>query len=148
MPRITKYEVPRYCLEELFTYQSEHLLGVEFSNAWTTIRNGTITIQPGYVWDGCTPAWYIPMVGWFGVPEGSLDKSGKSQAYYASLVHDALCQFRKDIPIAKKATVKLFKDMLLERDFHLCRATLYAKCVDMFGPQNWLGYAPVAIVQA
>lgn len=139
MEQLINEGVWRYRLPHRFDYQSELLSGIEFKNQWITITNGGITISPEYAWDGCTPAWYIPIFGWVGVPNGSLNANGQPQAYYATLVHDALCQFRTEVPISKDRVVSLFKTMLLESGFPRWRASLYAKFVDWFGPQSWLG---------
>ena len=56
---------------------------------WAHIRSGTLYIEKGYAWNGCSPKYYIgsPPIGkWIGTPDfdGSLE---------ASLVHDVLFQF-------------------------------------------------------
>lgn len=128
-----------YQLQEDFTTYSEHLAGVEFENEWIRIDNGTIVINKYYAWDGCTPKYFLPIVGWVGVPDGAIGSDGYPQAYHASLVHDALCQFRNHIMISKQSTLNIFKEMLLAGGFSKFRANLYTLAVDWFGPQNWLG---------
>lgn len=116
--------------------QSEHLRGVWFSGEWGEIEDGLITIHAGYAWDGCSPA--IKVFGvWLGVPDGPLNPDGRPQAWAASLVHDFLCQFSRKIAIEKRKTVALFESMLIAGGFSDWRASLYAKAVDLFGPQNW-----------
>lgn len=133
----------RYQIDYLFDYRSELLLGVTFENNWVTIGDGVITIKQGYAWDGCSPAWYLPVVGWMGAPDGPVDSEGRPQSYYATLVHDALCQFRTELLIPKKVTVDLFKELLLRGGFPQWRANLYSKVVNLLGPQNWSEATPI-----
>jgi hypothetical protein len=69
---------------------------------WIVINeNGDIKITAsnpdanGYAWDGCTPKIDILNLFSVGVPDGRVNvETGKPITYYASLVHDVLCQFR------------------------------------------------------
>lgn len=126
----------RYKLNSPFRHQSPQLAGIFFANEWVSIHDGTIEIATDYAWDGCSPAWRVFGV-WLGTPDGPLMADGRPQTYYASLVHDVLCQFSRHIPIKKAATVELFGQMLLDAGFAAWRANLYAKAVDVFGPQDW-----------
>ncbi|OQX10879.1 MAG: hypothetical protein BWK73_19165 [Thiothrix lacustris] len=55
--------------------------------------DGVLTINAGYAWDGCSPKWRIGDV-LIGTPDAAPDEdTGLSKTYYASLVHDILCQF-------------------------------------------------------
>lgn len=131
----------RYQLQEDYVLKSPHLKGVDFRNDWLYIHDGTLVITAHYAWDGCTPKYYLPFVGWVGVPDGSRDANGYPQAYYASLVHDAFCQFRSSLWIRKQVTLDVFKDLLLEGGFSRARAEIYTGAVKLFGPQVWLGDA-------
>lgn len=127
----------RYKLAAPFEKSTPHLIGVDFSNEWITIRHGRITIKAGYAWDGCSPSWNIGPL-WFGPWDGPLTSSGVPVTFYATLVHDALCQFRPDIKgLSKSATVKLFEDMLVQTKAPKWMIWLYPNAVDIFGPQNW-----------
>lgn len=126
----------RYKLTDNFTTHSAHLKGVWFSSKWGEIEDGHITIYRGYAWDGCSPAINIGGL-WLGVPDGKLNSDGRPKAFYASLVHDFLCQFSNKIAIDKQETVELFREMLIQGGFSIFRANLYAKAVDIFGPQEW-----------
>lgn len=128
----------RYKLDRNYLYRSPLLAGIFFANDWGRIGHGQIEIFVGYAWDGCSPSWKVGPF-WLGTPDGAEMQDGKPQAYYASLVHDYLCQFRADVPIRKAVTVELFREMLLVRGFSPLRAAIYAKAVDWFGPQEWLG---------
>ena len=128
----------RYKLTDNFTMTSTHLKGVWFSCEWGEIEDGHITIYRGYAWDGCSPAINIGGL-WMGVPDGRLNCDGRPQAFYASLVHDFLCQHRTEINIGEQKTLNLFKEMLIKGGFSVFRANLYAKAVDLFGPQDWKG---------
>lgn len=126
----------RYKLDAPYSYKSPLLAGIFFENEWGYISNGEIEIAKNYAWDGCSPAWRIGPF-WLGTPDGRLNQDGRPQAFYASLVHDFLCQFRREIPIRKLITVELFHEMLIKGGFSICRAKVYAKSVDWFGPQRW-----------
>lgn len=129
--------IRRYQLDEDYTVKSYHLRGVEFANAWATIKDEVMTIKAGYAWDGCSPTYYLPIIGWIGVPDGTRDANGFPQAYHASLVHDVLCEFRQDIKIDQASTVDLFRDLLLQGGFSPRRADLYATVVRWLGPRDW-----------
>ncbi len=129
----------RYQLPEAYYFKSEHLHGIEFNNPWATILGGEMVVSKGYAWDGCSPAYYLPVFGWVGTPDGARDENGIPQAYYASLVHDVLCQFRREIPVTKNSSAYLFKTLLIRDGFHPKIAALYATVVRYFGPQDFLG---------
>jgi len=94
----------------------------ENSDGWLKIeKNGKIIIKAsnerGYAWDGCTPkVEFFDLV--FGAPDGRMDFStGKPMTYYASMVHDILYQFKKEVPISRKDADVLFKEILKEAKF-------------------------------
>lgn len=120
--------------------QFDHLV---FSNRWLTIVDGVLTVSAGYAWDGCTPAYYLPLVGWVSVPNGAKNAHGVPAAYHASLVHDALCQFREELDLSKADAVALFVQMLIEGGFPKWAARLYGRMVSWFGPQKWRGREPL-----
>ena len=134
----------RYKLEHEYRYYSPLLLGIVFENEWVSIKNGLIMIAKEYAWDGCSPVYYFkPLKFWMGTPDGFKGINGHPPSYRASLVHDALCQFRKEIPISKVATVTIFKELLKVGGSPKWMVELYPLAVMLFGPQNWLGYSPV-----
>ncbi|BAK75827.1 hypothetical protein NH8B_0995 [Pseudogulbenkiania sp. NH8B] len=129
----------RYRLDQPYHHASANLQGVEFRNDWIDVRHGSIVIQPGYAWDGCSPAWRLPAGLWIGTPDGPLMPEGRPQTFYASLVHDALCQWKREIPLRKAATVALFAELLQAAGFPSWRVRLYAGAVARFGPQRFGG---------
>lgn len=133
----------RYRLDRQFRHASPHLAGVDYRNEWIEIGACSITIHRGYAWDGCSPAVRLPGGIWLGTPDGPLMADGRPQTFYASLVHDPLCQWADEIPIRKQATVALFGDMLREAGFPAWRAALYAGAVDKLGPQRFGGDLPL-----
>ncbi|MDC7704043.1 DUF1353 domain-containing protein [Vogesella indigofera] len=138
MTGITQAALPwRYRLTADFTHQSPLLAGISFCNEWLRIEDGRITIRAGYAWDGCSPAVRLPGGIWLGTPDGPLGVDGRPQTFYASLVHDALCQFSRDVPLHKVQVSALFRDMLLEAGFPPWRAALYHAAVLRFGPQDF-----------
>lgn len=129
----------RYRLSTPFRWQSPHLLGVEFSNRWVHIQHAQIHIAAGYAWDGCSPT--LRLAGgalWLGPWDGPLMPDGRPATFHASLVHDALCQFRRELHgLTKEATVALFADMLRQGGAPGWMCRLYPLAVRHFGPQNW-----------
>lgn len=125
-----------YRLEADFTHPSPQLAGIAFCNEWCAIEDGQITIAAGYAWDGCSPKWVLGR--WvIGTPDGPMMPDGWCQTGQASLVHDVLCQFKDEIPIAKAAAVALFEQQLAEARWPYRR--LYVWAVDWFGPQVFAG---------
>lgn len=128
----------RYRLDTPFEMVAPELIGIDFSNERITIRHARIRIAASYAWDGCSPSWRLPGGIWLGVPDGPLTTEGKPVTFHATLVHDALCQFRPDIPnLSKKQTVDLFRSMLIESGAPTWMIRLYPWAIDHFGPQNW-----------
>ena len=124
-----------YCLESDYTFKHSMLNGIEFKSKWVTISKGKMTIKACYAWDGCSPRYHVAGLFSIGVPNGIL-RLGKPWTYWASLVHDVLCQFRKLIKISKRVVVQIFDDILKRDKWPLRRP--YVKAVDWFGPQDFL----------
>lgn len=128
----------RYKLDTPYRRYCTELRDVRFENEWLWIDHGALQIQKGYAWDGCSPAFKLPWIGWVGTPDGKLGIDGRPQAFFASLVHDVLCQFAPHLPIfSPKPPSDLFYNMLLEAGFSQARAMIYRAAVARFGPQNW-----------
>lgn len=125
-----------YCLEEDYQVRSQALKGISFNNEWVNIEDCCLTLKAPYAWDGCSPKWKVLDLLTVGVPDGRLHL-GKPITYYASGVHDVLCQYRHLIPLTKSDTVKLFDEMLSKVNFEL--RPIYVKAVDKYGPQDFLG---------
>jgi len=85
-----------------------------FKNDWLQIsKNGDIIVigsnSLGYAWDGCTPKWNVFDLFLVGTPDGrTIVNTEKPITYYASMIHDILCQFRPDIGINRKEVDKVF----------------------------------------
>lgn len=118
-----------------YTYQHDHFNEVSFCNDWIAIENGALRVKSGYTWDGCTPKIHVAGLFSVGVPDGVL-RHGLPWTYHASLVHDALCQFRHELPLTKRQVVQVFKGQLTEANWPL--ASLYARAIEWFGPQDFL----------
>ena len=123
-----------YKLEKDYTYQHPIFDGVLFENEWCHITGSKITVKAGYACDGCTPKVDLLGLVTLGVPDGRLHE-GRPMTYHASLIHDVLCQYRRELPFSKRGVVTLFADMLSDVGFPLRR--LYVSCVDQFGPQDF-----------
>ena len=80
--------------------------------------NGKAVVLAGYAWDGCTPKWaFFDIV--VGTPDGAPSHdTTRPKAYYASLLHDALCQFLGILPELKRRQVdRIFLQLLARDDF-------------------------------
>lgn len=128
----------RYRLDSDFRTLAPELLGITFSNEWLHIDGGHIVISKGYAWDGCSPAIRLPGGIWLGPWDGPLGDDGRPVSWRASLVHDALCQFRTQLRgINKAATIAIFRRLLIAGGAPGWMASIYPWAVDLFGPQNW-----------
>ncbi|MEN7549125.1 hypothetical protein AAG747_14475 [Rapidithrix thailandica] len=126
-------------------YPHTALKEVSFENKWLLIRpDGYIKVKgshgQGYAWDGCSPKYYC----WdilLGTPDGVVDcETGKPVTYYASLVHDALYQFREGYKdkITQKKVDELFFTELNKANFKL--GLLYYLMARLFGGLYWNDY--------
>ncbi len=85
-----------------------------FENEWLHMsQNGDIVVKgshsKGYAWDGCTPKWNFFDLFLVGTPDGRIIvNTEKPITFYASLIHDILCQFRSDIGISRKEADRVF----------------------------------------
>lgn len=112
---------------------------IAFDNPWLCINLGIITVKQGYSWDGCTPKWALADLWVIGTPDGRLHY-GLPITYHASLIHDALVQFRHQLPITQQQATAIFDAMLAERQFAWRK--LYVWAVSHFGPQDFAGDQP------
>ena len=100
---------------------------------WLSIGiDGTITVEPGYAWDGCSPKWQI---GWlqFGTPDGAPNpKTGYPYTYYASCLHDALLQWADEakMPYTREQIDLIFYEKLRLDAFPA--ADLYYNAVSLY----------------
>jgi hypothetical protein len=125
----------RYTLADDYSTTSHYYLhGVDFENEWLTIHDRNVRIKAGYSWDGCSPCISILGLFYVGPPDGA-EHLGNRATYHASLVHDALCQYRTELPISKATSVGVFRELLDKARFPL--AWVYASAVNWFGPQAW-----------
>ncbi len=91
-------------------------IDVEFHDASAFIdidEHGTITVKGshlnGYAWDGCTPKVNIFDLWLVGVPDGrEVVTTQKPITFYASMVHDALCQYREAIGLTRRQADRVF----------------------------------------
>lgn len=77
----------------------------------------TIVIRKGYAWDGCTPKFRL-FGRLFGVWDGFFNlKTHRQDTYYASLVHDTLCQFMAQHPFKREDVDKVFLHLAKRDNF-------------------------------
>ena len=98
-----------YKLNSDYHYYNIRLKGIYLATEYIFICDGYITIKKWYSWNGCS---YVP------------DFKG---TYYASLVHDALYQYKVDRKIADL----VFYDLMKRDNFKL--KWIYYKGVYFFG---------------
>ena len=120
-----------------------HCLGehIDFANEWISVHRGWIRVSERYAWDGCSPSVRVPGTRiWLGTPDGPLGSDGRPASWRASLIHDALCQFRMEIPGLTKATATaVFVERLLADGAPWWMPGMYGVGVDLLGPQDFLG---------
>lgn len=89
-----------------------------------TVDGNEYTIKSGYSWNGCSPKLGVPIIGWIGTPD-------YPETIEASLVHDALYQFHKELPIKKKEADLKFLQIMSKNNFKF--AEIYYRAVVIFG---------------
>ena len=85
------------------------------------------TYKNGYAWDGCTPKWNILDLWVMGIPDGrTLVDTGTPTTYHASMVHDILCQYQKEIGITRKQADDIFLHYLGDFQLRYVYTVLFA----------------------
>lgn len=132
----------RYRLERPAITTCHWLDGLRFENDWVTVGpRGLMCVRAGYAWDGASPALRIPRTRfWLGTWDGPIMPNGRPAAYRATLFHDALCQFRHEIPgLTLRATTAVFASELADAGAPAWMQRLYPAGVSWFGPQDFPG---------
>ncbi len=128
----------RYRLDVDFHGDAPELAGVSFANDWLRIEARRVFVCTGYAWDGCSPSVRLAGGLWLGTWDGPRGNDGRPVSWQASLVHDALCQFRGEIQgLGKAASVRLFGRLLTDAGAPGWMCRLYPWAVSRFGPQDW-----------
>jgi len=112
-----------------FVHRENEYLRTTITGEYYITKNGFLEITKegmihingnklnGYAWDGCTPK-FVKFDLIFGTPDGRLDDLTEEPiTYYASMVHDALYQFKDGIPISRKSADIIFYKILKEAGF-------------------------------
>lgn len=118
MGKVLKY---KYQTDRAFSYLFEGEYWPTFTSPYLTIthhKKGTkLVVHTGYAWDGCSPKFRILDLE-IGTPEGVTNWSTKRPiTYRASLVHDALYQYKYDHQISRKQADALFLQVLEQESF-------------------------------
>lgn len=71
---------------ELAAYEHQLSLRDGKSKEWASIEYDSITIAAGYAWNGASPKWWVPCLGWVGTPDPVATR-------LATLFHDVIYQF-------------------------------------------------------
>ncbi len=128
-----------YKLQEDFYYQSRYKFDSDYAyldekgvTRMEIYQDGVIRILNDYCWDGCSPKFKMLDIP-FGTPDGITDPNTlRPKTYYASLVHDALCQFfLLDVGLSKREVDKVFLDLMGKSKFK--PRYLYYAFVRIFG---------------
>ncbi|MBN1406132.1 MAG: hypothetical protein JW946_06405 [Candidatus Omnitrophica bacterium] len=130
-----------YCIKKDYVYKTA-IKNRALENEWVKLEaDGTIIVKgtnrQGYAWDGCSPKIKIKDI-YFGTPEAVLNfNTGQSKTYYASLIHDVLYQFNKDIkpPIKRIDADREFYCILKKDNFRFAAA--YYRAVRVLGWLYW-----------
>jgi hypothetical protein len=95
-------------------------------------KGGRIVVMRHYAWNGCSPKFCFCDI-LLGTPDGVVDvRTGRPKTYYATLVHDALCQFLPDgLPLSRADVDRCFLALLVESGFRA--RWLYYLAVRAFG---------------
>lgn len=93
---------------------------------WARLTGAALTIRAGYRWNGSSPKWWVPLIGWVGTPDPIPTR-------LASLVHDVCFQFLRtaDWPIPYEECNSLFHQIMVALNFK--RANTYHGAVKDFG---------------
>jgi hypothetical protein len=137
--KIGAHKIWKFVHQKDYHYQTDLLRGRKCDFNWLSIsEDGTIKVKGsfknGYAWDGCTPKKNFLHITW-GNFDGKLKRFGKGDykpfTYYASMVHDALYQYKRCAPITRKETDLIFYNMLKESGYMW--AKVYYWGVRLFG---------------
>jgi hypothetical protein len=128
----------RYALARDVALNVPALAGVTWQQAdgLAHIEHGQIHIRAGYAWDGCSPKVARPFLDMLhlGIPDGPWHL-GTTPTYHASLVHDVLCQWRREIPVTRRQSIQAFDDLLRLAGWRY--RWLYVTAVRLFGPRQF-----------
>jgi len=101
---------------------------------WVRIERNRYTIRSGYRWNGSSPKWWFPLLGWVGTPD-------PIRSRLASCWHDTAFQFLRvaDFPLGYVQSNQVFHKMMVASGFRL--ANIYHFAVRDFG-QHFCGEFP------
>jgi hypothetical protein len=107
-----------------------------FKQLLVSICAGSVTVKAGYSWDGCSVK--VAQIGpvYIGTPDGF-----KNQTKYASLIHDVLYQFNKEINaennnlLEREEVDYIFYDQLKKVGWPFAR--IYYFAVRKLGKKFW-----------
>ena len=121
----------KYCLEKSVTVtimdpkilERYSRIDLVIYTDWATIvikpSHISVVVREGYAWDGCSPKFKVDDII-VGVWDGFYDaKTHYPKTYYASLVHDVLCQFFAKHPLSLRDVDLAFLYLLRENNFML-----------------------------
>jgi hypothetical protein len=97
---------------------------------WATFDRGTWVFKKDYAWNGCSPKWWVPILGWLGTPDTAANVHG-------SLPHDVWFQFleAEHFPYVMEQVNDLFGYIL--RMKKAMAADIYDGVVQVLGPRVW-----------
>ena len=94
--------------------------GKRFACPEFTLReDGVMRIRRGRKWDGCSPKFKIGDIGYIGAPDGVIVNGSWRVTGKASLLHDLLLKYRKEIGITQEIAASEFERQLKKDNFSL-----------------------------
>jgi len=100
---------------------------------WVRIIGNRYTISAGYRWNGSSPKWWVPLIGWVGTPDPVATR-------LASCFHDTAFQFLRvaDYPLGYDEANEIFHDIMLAAGFRF--AGMYHGAVKDLGQYFFSDY--------
>lgn len=124
-------KVYKYINEEERSFDVPEFKGKTFHSDFLHIyRTGRVVIPKGYAWNGCSPK-FVVLDTIVGTPDGNVGNPGVPKTLYASMIHDALYQYKAEVPITRKEADLLFYKMIKENKF--LWSNVYYRAVRIFG---------------
>lgn len=93
---------------------------------WAHIYRDLLSISKDYAWNGASPKWWVPLLGWVGTPDPEATRM-------ATLVHDVLYQFinTEHFPLNVEESNMIFYQIMRAHDFRF--SNTYFGAVQDFG---------------
>lgn len=93
---------------------------------WARIEGDTLFVRKFFSWNGCSPCFWVPLLGWCGTPT-------PYPVIFASLIHDALYGYiwTENFPLTLKQCDDTFYNLMAANGFR--GTSIYHGAVAKFG---------------